>query len=127
MQSTRLESFSRVNPSMAPLVEELRSYLSWLQEHGESVVIPRVAAVRLHISEADALALLGLFREDRIVRARYDLVCSSTRTVVASYYSIDDIPDEIGCPLCGDSHHADTLKIELVFEIVHDRAANAAA
>jgi hypothetical protein len=127
MQSRRLEAFSRLHPTVAPLIQKLTDYLDWLQTEGQSVVIPRVASVRLHISEADTIALLGLFRDDGLVRPRYDLVCRPTNSVLASYHSLADIPDEQECQICGDLHDADELRIELVFEIVRGRAANAAA
>jgi len=127
MLSKKLESFSERNSTLAPLIEQLDSYLTWLVEHNVTEVIPRVAAAKLGISEADALALLGLFLEAGLVKPRYDLVCTVTKSVLGSYYSRDEIPDDAECRLCDRQHDADELRVELVFEIVKGRAANAAA
>jgi hypothetical protein len=127
MLSKKLESFSKRNPKLAPLIEKLAEYLQWLEEREIGEVIPRVAAAQLGISEADTLGLLSVFHEAGLVRPRYDLVCRTANSVMESYYSLDEIPDKIECQLCGKEHDADDLRVDLVFEITQSRAANAAA
>jgi hypothetical protein len=127
MRSKKLESFSKQNPKLAPLVEKLEEYIQWLAERGIKEVIPRVAAAQLGVSEADTLGLLSLFQDAGLVKPRYDLVCKATSSVVGSFYSLDEVPDEVDCQICGKEHDADDLRVDLVFEIAEGRAANAAA
>jgi hypothetical protein len=127
MPSNILDSFSKRNPKLAPFVEKLRGHLSWLKEHDVGEVLPRVAAVDIGLSEADTVALLGLFEKAGLVKRRYDLVCEATREVVGSYESLEEIPDQVDCKICGREHGADDLRIELVFPITRGRTANAAA
>jgi len=127
MQSKKLESFSKRNPKVASLVEKLEEYIRWLAERGIKEVIPRVAAAQLGISEADTLGLLSLFQDAGLVKPRYDLVCKKTNSVLGSFYSLDEVPDNVDCQICGKEHDADDLRVDLVFEIAEGRAANAAA
>jgi len=127
MPSRELENFNKRNPRLAPLVQKLEEYLRWLAEQGISEVIPRVAAAKLGISEADTLGLLTLFQDAYLVKPRYDLVCKATSSVLGSFYSLDDVPDQAECQFCDKDHDADDLRVDLVFEISHQRASNAAA
>lgn len=127
MQSRKLETMSKRKPTLAPLIEQLEEYLNSLENQNIEQVVPRVAAAKLHISEADALALLGLFQEAGVVRPRYDLVCLPTRSVLSSYYKRTEIPDTEFCKICGTEHDCDGLRVELVFEIVQTQAARALA
>jgi hypothetical protein len=79
------------------------------------------------VSEADALGLLTLFEDAKIVQHRYDLMCVPTSAVIASFKSLNEIPNEIECRYCGDEHDGERLRVELVFEILRERSADAAA
>lgn len=127
MPSKKLETFSKRNPKLAPLIQKLEEYLRKLAEQGINEVIPRVAAAQLGISEADTLGLLKLFHDAGLVKPRYDLICKPTNSVVGSFYSLDEVPDEVECVFCGKDHDADDLRVDLVFEPSHERASNAAA
>jgi|ERR1700686_1721585 len=127
MPSKKLETFSKHNPKLAPLVQRLEEHMRWLVGQRISEVIPRVAAAQLGISEADTLGLLTLFQNAGLVKPRYDLVCKPTSSVVGSFYSLDDVPDRVECQFCGKDHDADDLRVDLVFELSHERASNAAA
>jgi hypothetical protein len=127
MPSKKLEAYSSDHPSLAPFIQKLDEYIHWLRGQGITEVVPRVAAAKLGLSEADALALLSVFREAGFVRPRYDLICRRTKSTLASFYSVDEIPDELHCQECGEDHDGDDVRVELVFEITAGRTANAAA
>lgn len=127
MPSKKLENFNRHNPELAPIVKKLADYIRSLSEQHVNQVIPRVAAVQLGISEADTLGLLSVFQDAGLVEPRYQLVCKRTGSVLGSYSSLEDVPDEHECNVCGKEHDAGDLRVDLVFEIAHGRAANAAA
>jgi hypothetical protein len=126
MPSEKLETFSKENPQLAPRIRALEEYLQWQKDRGVKEIIPRVAAAKLGISEADTLGLLTLFEDASLVKHRYDLVCATSDGSIESFDSLDEIPDELYCRFCGDQHCSDDLRIELVFEI-DGHAANAAA
>jgi len=126
MPSKKLETFSKRNPELAPLIGKLNEYIQWLSNENIHELIPRVAAVQLGISEADMLGLLSLFQDARLVKPRYQLVCTITDSVLRTYDSLDEVPDEVHCEHCGRDHDSDDLRIELVFEIA-GLASNAAA
>jgi hypothetical protein len=127
MPSKKLENFSRRNPQVAPYVQKLADYIRWLSEQGIEELVPRVAAVQLSISEADTLGLLSVFQDAGLVEPRYQLVCKPTGSVLGSYRSLKEIPDEIECNVCGKKHDAEDLRVDLVFKITQGRAADAAA
>jgi hypothetical protein len=127
MPSKKLEAYSSSHPSLAPYIQKLEEYIQWLREQGITEVVPRVAAAKLGLSEADALALLSIFRDAGMVRPRYDLICRRTQSTLASFYSLDEIPDEVHCEECGQDHDGDDIRVELVFEITAGKTANAAA
>lgn len=127
MPSKKLEAYSSSHPSLASFIQRLEEYIQWLREQGITEVVPRVAAAKLGLSEADALALLTIFRDAGLVRPRYDLICRRTKSTLASFYSVDEIPNEVHCEECGQDHDGDDVRVELVFEISAGRTANAAA
>jgi hypothetical protein len=127
MPSKKLENFSRRNPELAPFVQKLAEYIRWLSDHNVNVLVPRVAAAQLGISEADTLGLLSLFQDAGLVQPRYQLVCKRTSSVLGSYDSLKKVPDNIECSVCGEEHDADDLRVDLVFEIAQGQTANAAA
>jgi hypothetical protein len=127
MPSEKLETFSRENPQLAQLVRALEEYLRWQKERGVKEIVPRVAAAKLAVSEADTLGLLALFEDAGLVKHRYDVICARSDGSIESFDSLDEIPDELYCRFCGDQHCSDDMRIELVFEIANGQAADAAA
>jgi hypothetical protein len=127
MPSGKLENFSRKHPELAPLVQKLAEFVEAQSVRGVRELIPRVVAAKLGISEADALGLLTLFEDARVVKHRYDLLCVRNGVVIKSFESLNEIPGAIECRYCGDEHDAEGLRVELVFEILRERSADAAA
>jgi hypothetical protein len=127
MLSGKLENFNKKHPELASLVKRLAAYVETQRERGVRELIPRVVAAQLDVSEADALALLSLFEDAKLIKHQYDLVCVANGTVIASFASLDKVPSEIDCQHCGGEHDGDGLRVELVFEILRERSADAAA
>lgn len=126
MPSKKLESFSKRNPELEPLIQKLADYMRWLSDQGIGELIPRVAAAQLGISEADTLGLLSVFQDAGLMKPQYQLVCIRTKSVLGTYASLGEVPDEAPCEHCDRDHDSDDLRIELVFAI-KGLASNAAA
>jgi hypothetical protein len=117
MPSLKLENIKAKHKSLSDKLDSLADMIQKAGEHGD-VLIPRVVARQLRISEADALALLMLFEDAGWIRHRYDVLCPKSRAVLFSVYDKNEIADEeYECKFCGAEHACDDLEIELVFEI----------
>jgi hypothetical protein len=123
----KLESFSRKHPELRPFIQQLAGYVRQQRNRGVRELIPRVAAVALGITEADLLGLLTLFEDAELIKHQYDLVCVPSGAVIASFPSLDKIPSDIECQHCGVEHNGETLRIDLVFNILREQSADAAA
>jgi hypothetical protein len=127
MSSRRLETISKDNPELAARIQQVREYVEWQKERNVHEIVPRVVAVKLGTSEADALSLLMLFEDAGVLKHKYELICVSNSATIASYDSLEEVPNEHECRYCDREHGGDELRLELVFEIVQKRNANAAA
>jgi hypothetical protein len=127
MLSRQLETFSKEHPELATVIRSLEDYLRWQAERGVNEIVPRVAAAKLRLSEADLLGLFTVFEDAGLVRHRYDVICTRSDGSVAPFYSLQEIPDDLFCRYCGEEHGCDDLRIELVFEIIKERISDAAA
>jgi hypothetical protein len=121
MQYQQLEKIKSQHPSSRKFIDELAGYLDAELAEGRERIIPSLAARRLGISEAEALALLKLFDDAGLLRAAYDVVCVKTKVVLASVHSKSELKDlfPIHCEFCAAEHRRDEVAIELVFEIAN--------
>lgn len=127
MRYGKLENFSKKHPEISPLIQLLAEYIEFQSNRGVREIIPRVAAAKMNITEADTLGLLTLFEDASVIKHRYDLVCLRNSTVIESFGSLDEIPDQIECRYCDCEHDGESVRVELVFEILRTRSADAAA
>jgi len=134
----KLDRVKADHPTLAPLLDELASYIHDSVSAGTTGIEPKLAAAKLRRSEAEVLALLMLLEKAGLVEHRYDIVCPVQNAVITSVKDKKDIEQalaeiedaEEGCPKCEQLHELNDVRIEIVFEpkddlfgVTSDRAA----
>jgi hypothetical protein len=116
MPSLKLENIKAKHKNLGDKIDVLADLI---RKAEENVLIPRVVARHLRLSEADTLALLMLFEDAGWIRHRYDVLCPKIKAVLFSVYDKRELTEnEYECKFCGIEHSCDDLEIELVFEIL---------
>ncbi len=117
MRLDKLERVKSQYPTLAPLLDRLADYLRTQAGAEVDTVEPKLVAAHLDISEAEALGLLMLFERAGILKHRYEIVCPTTKAVIKSVNTKEEIEDVLNCDFCDRSHDVDELEIDLVFDI----------
>jgi hypothetical protein len=115
MPLNKLENVKRQYPKMSKQIDDLFEYLSEQQRNGVTDYLPKLAAVKLGISEATALGLLTAFEEAGLVAHEYHVLCRSNHALIASVNSLSELEDSYECEDCGEEHGENDVKVELVF------------
>jgi hypothetical protein len=109
MPFPELEQYKRRDPEVSALLTSLELYLDELlnkpprdpqsfYKHPAHDINPFWVAKRLDISVQRAYALLYLCLTAGLITPRYDVYCPETMTFIQSFYSPDDLPQQISCP-----------------------------
>lgn len=115
MRFPELKKYATEYPQLTENLRLLDTYLAGIADAGsERDIVPIIVAQNLSITEARALALLGLCEDSGILVSRYNLRCSESRHFIATC-NLDNIPPIVFCPVHGSDHNADEYELQLVF------------
>jgi hypothetical protein len=117
---TKLEEFLQEVLSRPLVLQPLKSRhenLSAIRESQNHAIHPRRVAHYLGVSEPLAIAMLRVCDEAGILEPRYDVYCPETQGFIASFYSPDDLPDNITCPNHDNfvEHSVDEYLVDFMF------------
>ncbi len=119
MSFRRLENIKSAHPQLARLIDALKDYVAAEVGEGRTRIVPALAAVPLGLSEAETLGLLMLLEEAGLVLHGYEIVCRDNDAVLKKVSELSEVEDTlpIYCELCDEEHDADSVRVELVFEV----------
>jgi hypothetical protein len=106
----------------------LVAYIQAQTEDGQEYIIPKLAAVALHLNDGEAFVLLDLLSEAGVLRRVYNVYCRKENALLATVDSPDEL-DEIPphCDFCDRDHDLSDLKVEIAFTPTTDALRDLAA
>ena len=127
----RLDKFARVkakHPQLASMLERVADYVANRVSAHVRTVSPKLVAVALGVSEAEALGLLMLLEQAKLLKHRYEVRCRFSKVVIGSVEDKRDLRHLFGCHECDQEHDIEDVEVELVFDVVEgERGISGAA
>jgi hypothetical protein len=115
MPLNKLEAAKQKYPRLARQLDLLAGYLAEQQKSGTTDFLPKLAAVKLGLSEAAALGLFRVLENAGVLTHEYHVLCKNTNALITSVVSLSELEDTYECDFCGTEHGTDDVKVELVF------------
>lgn len=118
MSSPKLELVKRQHPALAPIIDQLESYISDQVGGGQTFILPKLAAAALKVNDGEAYVLLELFANAGILKRAFNVYCRQTEVLLATVDSADKLDDVPYCNFCDRQHQANELRLEIAFQPV---------
>lgn len=118
MDLMKLNQFKEHYKDLSSEIESLNKLLVSLDSRSTEkllTVTPFVVADKLRISEMDAMLLLTLAANEKILQTKFK-VWSNENTLLGDYNSSAEIPEQIEDPNTGEMIDRDHFYIEIAFE-----------
>ena len=116
MSSPKLELVKRQNPTLAPIFDELMSYILDQVAAGQAFILPKLAAAALGMNDGEAYVLLEFLASEGILKRAFNVYCKQTDVLLATVDSADKLDDIPYCNFCDSQHDPNQLKLEIAFQ-----------
>jgi hypothetical protein len=116
MSSPNLELVKRQYPALAPLLDQLASYISDQTKAGQTFILPKLAAAAMGLNDGEAYVLLELLANSEVLSRAFNVYCKETGVLLATIANADDLDSIPYCDFCDCRHAPNELKLEIAFQ-----------
>jgi hypothetical protein len=123
MSYPELKQLQKANPRLSRVVAAIDKYLGSLSVPARSHISAGTVAESIGEPRGTVLGLLMAAAHLGLLKLKFRLTCPETGAGIRDYDSLDDIPSEISCDVCGNVHHITTDDVEYFFELSEANAS----
>jgi len=118
-----LNQLREANPEQGELISRLDGYLSSLTGKARSNITASTVAAAVGAPRDKTIGLLMAAAKLGVLKLKYRVMCESQGHGLREYEKLTDIPREIYCDTCDETHQVTPDDIEYFFELTEKSAS----
>jgi hypothetical protein len=123
MYYPEFKQLQAANPKLSDAISAVDGYLGSLEGSARSHVSASTVAAATGLPRDKVLGILMAAAHLKLLKLKYRIVCPVEGSGIRDYDSLKDIPTEVYCDTCDETHPVTTDDVEYFFELSEARAA----
>jgi hypothetical protein len=123
MYFPEFKRLQEANPNLSATVSAVDGYLASLEGSARSHINASTVAAATNQPRDKVLGLLMAAANLKLLKLKFRLLCPAEESGIRDYENLADIPAEVYCDVCDQTHRVTTDDVEYFFELAEASAA----